>query len=124
MPLLADIILIVHLAFVVFVVGGLALIWIGAACERQYVRNYWFRTAHLAAICFVAIEALIGMMCPLTEWEDSLRGARTETSFIARWVHRVLFYSFPEWVFTTAYVLFALLVAVTWWRVPPRRHGK
>lgn len=105
-----------------YVVGGLALIWIGAAGGWQWVRNYWFRIAHLAAICFVAIEALTGMVCPLTEWEDALRGGHTERSFIARWVHRVLFYDFPEWVFATAYVLFALVVAVTWWRAPPQRH--
>lgn len=123
MPWLADFVLVVHFLFVLFVVGGLALIWIGAACGWQCVRNYWFRIAHLAAICFVAMEALIGMVCPLTEWEDSLRGAPSERSFIARWVHRVLFYNFPEWVFATAYVLFALLVAVTWWRAPPQRRG-
>ena len=123
MQLLADLILIVHFAFVVFVVGGLAMIWIGAAAGWRWVRNFWFRIAHLAAICCVALEALIGMVCPLTEWEDALRGAPSETSFIARWLHRVLFYSFPEWVFATAYVLFALVVAFTLWLVPPRRRG-
>ena len=124
MPLLADLILIVHFAFVVFVVGGLALIWIGAICGWRWVRDYWFRIAHLAAICFVAIEALIGMVCPLTEWEDTLRGASVEQSFIARWVHRLLFYNFPEWMFTTAYVLFALVVVVTYWLLPPRRGNQ
>lgn len=121
---LADLILITHFGFVLFVVGGLALIWIGAAAGWRWVRNFWFRIAHLAAICFVALEALIGMVCPLTEWEDALRGAPTEASFIARWLHRVLFYSFPEWVFTIAYVLFALAVAVTFRLVPPQRRGR
>ena len=76
MSWLADFVLIVHFMFVLFVVGGLVLIWIGAACAWQYVRNYWFRLAHLAAICFVAVESLLGMVCPLTAWEDALRGAR------------------------------------------------
>ncbi len=120
-PLLADIILIVHFLFVLFVVGGLALIWIGALANWRWVRNFWFRTAHLAAIFFVAAESLLGMICPLTAWEDALRGARDETSFIARWTHRVLFYSFPDWVFTTVYLLFALVVAATWWWVRPQR---
>jgi hypothetical protein len=35
----------------------------------------------------------------------------------------LLFYSFPEWMFTTAYMLFALAVALTFWLVPPRRRG-
>jgi len=122
MSWLADLILIAHFVYVLFVVGGLALIWIGAAASWHWVRNWWFRIAHLGAIFLVAAEALLGMVCPLTEWEDALRGAPTETSFVARWLHRVLFYSFPEWVFTIAYVLFALAVAVTFWLVPPQRR--
>ena len=117
---LADLILVAHFAFVAFVVGGLPLIWLGAARGWRWVRNRQFRIAHLAAISFVALEALAGMVCPLTEWEDALRATPAATSFIARWLHRLLFYSFPDWVFTTAYVLFALLVAATWWRVRPQ----
>jgi hypothetical protein len=120
MHLLADLILVIHFAFVLFVSGGLAIIWIGAAAGWRWIRHYWFRIAHLAAICFVAAEALIGMVCPLTEWEDALRGTHTETSFIARWIHRVMFFSFPEWVFTIAYVVFAVAVALTLWLIPPR----
>ena len=120
--LLADVILIVHFLFVAFVVGGLALIWIGAAAGWQWVRNFWFRVAHLAAIAFVAGEALVGVWCPLTVWEDALRGVRGEKSFVARWIHRLMFYDFPGWVFTTAYVSFALVVIVTLVWLPPRRR--
>jgi len=122
--ILADVVLIVHFAFVLFVVGGLAAIWAGAAAGWRWVRNFRFRVAHLAAIGFVAAESLLGIWCPLTVWEDALRGRNTEMSFVARWVHRVLFYQLPEWVFTTAYVLFALAVALTWRLVPPHaRRG-
>jgi hypothetical protein len=119
--LLADFVLIVHFAFVAFVVGGLALIWIGAASGWTWVRNFWFRAAHLAAIVFVAGEALVGVWCPLTVWEDALRGVHEEKSFVARWIHRLMFYDFPGWMFTTAYVLFALVVIVTLVWLPPRR---
>ena len=121
---LADLILFVHFAFVLFVTGGLCLIWIGAACGWRWVRKYAFRITHLAAISLVALEALLGMACPLTVWEDALRGRPDDTSFIARWLHRLLFYSFPEWMFTTVYVVFALLVAATWrWVRPARRRA-
>jgi len=116
----ADLILVIHFAFVLFVVAGLPMIWIGAARSWHWVRNFKLRVAHLAAISFVALEALLGMACPLTLWEDALRGAATDTGFVARWLRSLLYYSFPDWVFTSAYALFALLVAVTWWRVPPR----
>lgn len=119
---LADLVLIVHFAVVLFVVGGLALIWIGAAAGWQWVRNFWFRIAHLAAIVFVAGEALAGIWCPLTVWEAQLRGVRAEKGFIAQWIHRIMFYDFPEWVFTVAYVMFALVVAATFWLAPPTKH--
>ena len=119
---LADLILVAHFLFVAFVVGGLALVWIGAAAGWQWVRNLWFRAAHLAAIAFVAGEALLGIWCPLTIWEDALRGVRAEKSFVARWIHRVMFYDFPGWTFTVAYVLFALVVVATWFLVRPARR--
>jgi hypothetical protein len=88
------------------------------------VRNFWFRVAHLCAILFVAAEAIAGIWCPLTIWEARLRGADAEKGFIATWVHRVLFYDFPSWVFTTAYVTFAFLVALTFWLIPPAQRKK
>jgi len=121
--LLADVVLIVHFVFVAFVVGGLALVWIGAAMSWQWVRNFWFRAAHLAAIVFVAGEALAGIWCPLTVWEAALRGGQVEKSFVAHWIHRVMFYDLPEWFFTVAYALFALAVASTWYWVRPLRAG-
>ena len=121
MTWLADLILAIHFAFVLFIIGGFVLIWLGAAAGWQWVRGFAFRAAHLAAILFVAAEALIGMACPLTVWEDALRGTRTDMSFVARWLRQLLFYDLPERVFTVAYVLFALLVAATWWYVRPQR---
>jgi hypothetical protein len=118
--LLADIVLVVHFAFVLFVVGGLALILAGAALGWRWVRNRAFRYTHLAAIVFVAAEALVGMACPLTVWENVLRRASPDgPSFVAHWVSRLLYYDLPGWAFTTGYVLFASAVAVTLWLVPP-----
>ena len=119
--LAADAILLIHFVFVLFIVGGLALTWLGAWRGWHWVRGLAFRLAHLAAIVFVACEALIGMACPLTLWEDVLRGVANEKSFIARWVHQLMFYSAPEWVFTALYVGFALILAATFWFVPPQR---
>ena len=122
--LLADAILVVHFAFVAFVVGGLAAIWVGAGLGWRWVRNYRFRIAHLVAIFFVAAEALFGFMCPLTVWEDALRGRGSDLGLIARWIRAVMFYELPPWVFTTIYVLFALVVAATFWCVPPSRRAR
>jgi hypothetical protein len=120
---LADAILVVHAAFVLFVVGGLVATWIGLALGLPFARNPWFRGAHLAAIGFVVIETLLGFMCPLTIWESALRGERSEKEFIARWIHAWLYWDWSPWVFNAIYVAFGGLVAWTWVRFPPRRAG-
>jgi hypothetical protein len=121
---LADIVLIVHFLFVLFVLAGLPLIWIGAAFSWRWVRNPYFRLAHLGAIGFVAFEAVIGMVCPLTLWEDVLRsGGVGEVGFIDRWVGRLLYYDLPPWVFTASYLAFALAVAITYYVIPPARFS-
>ncbi|MDQ3185043.1 MAG: DUF2784 domain-containing protein [Pseudomonadota bacterium] len=120
--LVADLILITHFLFVLFVVGSLPLIWIGAWRGWDFVRNLRFRLAHLAAILFVLGESLIGMACPLTVWEDSLRRAAPGGNFVQRWLHQILFYDVSEWMLTTVYMLFALLVAITFRLLPPHHR--
>lgn len=118
--MLADIVLIVHFLFVLFVVGSLPLIWIGEWMRLDFVRNLRFRLAHMAAILFVVVEAFVGMVCPLTLLEDRLRGAESGGNFIQRWLHRILFYDVPEWILTMIYILFAILVIITFKLLPPR----
>ncbi len=115
----ADALLVLHFAIVVFVVGGLILTWIGAALGWRWVRNPWFRYLHLGAIGLVALEAVIGMTCPLTEWEDALRGGARPESFIGRWVQRLLYYRAPDWIFTTLYLAWAAATLATLRLVPP-----
>ena len=117
--LLADGVLLLHLLFVLFVVGGLAAVVVGAR-RWSGVRNRTFRLAHLGAIAFVAAESVLGIACPLTVWEDALRGGGPAHSFVGRWVARLLYYDLPEWVFAVAYCAFAAAVVWAWLEVPPR----
>jgi Protein of Unknown function (DUF2784) len=110
------------LLIVSFIVGGVPLVYAGVALRWRWVRGWSWRLAHLAAILFVAGESLLGVPCPLTVWEDTLRGRHSAGGFIERLTHRVMFYDAPSWVFTTAYVAFAALVLVTWLVVPPTRR--
>ena len=126
---LADLVLVVHAAFVTFVVVGLLLIWIGQVRRWGFVRNFWFRVAHLAAIGVVAAESVSGFVCPLTTWEDRLRlraggEQRYAGSFIQHWLHQVIFFDLSESVFTVFYLAFFLAVALSLWWVPPRWPGR
>jgi hypothetical protein len=121
--MIADLVVVVHFAIVLFIVGGLIAVWLGAALGWRWVRNRWFRYLHLAAIGYVALEALLGIACPLTVWEHLLRDGARADSFVGRWVRRLLYYDAPEWVFTTAYVAWALATLATLRLVPPRRKA-
>ena len=54
--LMADTILVIHFAFVVFVVFSFLLILIGLLARWSWVRNRNFRIAHLAAVGFVVLQ--------------------------------------------------------------------
>ena len=121
---LADVILILHVAFVVFVVGGLFLIWVGWKLRWKWVRNLWFRLAHLLAIGMVVAQAWLGIVCPLTTWEMSLREKADEkvyeSSFIDHWLGELLYIDAPWQAFLIAYTLFGILVLGSLILIPPR----
>ena len=126
--LLADAILVLHALFVAFVVVGLVAILVGLWRRWGWVRNFWFRVAHLGAIGIVVLQAWAGVLCPLTIWENALRRASGEAgyagSFIQHWLHRVLFWDAESWVFTVIYTAFGAAVVLTWLlgRPSPRRQ--
>jgi len=125
--LLADIILIFHVLFVAFVVVGLLAVYAGYFLNWRWVRNRVFRIVHLCAIGYVVIQAWLGVVCPLTTWEMALRaeaGAATYSgSFIQYWLHSVLYFELPPWVFVVVYTLFGSLVLASWLVVKPYRRG-
>ena len=114
-------------SFAGFIVFGLLLVLLGAWRNWTWIRNPWFRYAHLLAIAIVVAESWLGVVCPLTTWEMSLREAAGQAtysgSFIAHWLHTLLYYEAPAWVFTSLYLGFGLLVAFSWWYVRPRRFA-
>ncbi len=125
--ILADLVLGVHAAFVLFVIGGLVAVLVGGWQRWRWVRGLWFRLAHLAAIAVVVLQTWLGVICPLTTWEMRLREQAGEATyrggFVAHWVHKLLFFDAPWWVFVVAYTAFAAAVVASWFLVPPRRSG-
>jgi hypothetical protein len=124
----ADAILFTHTLFVGFIVFGLVVILVGKLRSWAWVRNPWFRYAHLAAIGVVVLQSWLGAICPLTTWEMGLREKAGEAvysgAFVAHWLESILYYRAPEWVFVVCYTVFGLLVAITWYWVRPRRFVK
>jgi hypothetical protein len=110
-PLLADLVLIVHLVFVVFVLcGGLFVL-----------RWQWIAWLHLPAAAWGAVVEFAGWICPLTPLENWLRVQGGEVSdeqdFTVRYLLPILY---PEDLTRGLQLLLGTVVvvlnaAVYWW---------
>ena len=125
--LLADAVLAVHLGIAAYLTLGLPVVWLGAWRGWRFVRNPWLRWGHVAAMAVVALEAALGNLCPLTEWEHALRmdaGQYTVhgQGFLAGLVHDWFYWDVPLAVFRAVYLAFFGLIVLTLWLVPPRRR--
>jgi len=123
--MLADAVMLLHFAYVAFVVVGLLAVWAGYFLRWSFVRNFWFRLAHLGCMGVVVLESAFGVTCPLTTWELQFRllaggGQYYQSSFLQHWVHRVLFFRAGEDVFLIIYAAFFALLALSLWVVKPR----
>lgn len=122
---LADALLALHVGIVAFVVLGTACILAGGWRGWAWVRGYPFRIAHLGLMLYIALQAWLGRLCPLTVWEQALRNRAGQAtygeSFMQHWLSRLIFFDAPWWLFVAAYTAFAALVVACWWWLPPRR---
>jgi hypothetical protein len=122
--LLADLVVIIHIAYVAYIVAGLALVLVGWMRGWDCVLDPWFRLTHLAAILIVIVELSLKTRCPLTVLELRLRSLAgqpvTEATFVERLMHYVLSGWLPGSVTNLAYVVIAVLISATFVLAPPR----
>lgn len=79
-PLLADAVLLFHLAFILFVVFGALLV-------RRFPRLVWL---HLPAAAWGAAIEISGNVCPLTPLENHLRGMNGEAGYRGGFIEHYL----------------------------------
>ena len=119
----ATLILLVHLAVVAFNVVGLVAIPLGKWLGWGFVRDFWWRFAHVLSLAVVALQAVLGRACFLTIWESALRSsadAAVPPPMIADWINSVLYWPLPLWMFAAGYVGVLLYALMLWRWVPPR----
>jgi len=124
----ADLVLVLHVTYASFVLGGFLALALGLCSGWTWVRARSFRLPHLVCTSIVAVEALIGVTCPLTWLENIfLRASGAdgyERSFVSRLLHWLLYYDAPTWVFSGAYMALALGVLTLWLYAPPVRKPR
>lgn len=120
---LASLVLIIHFLYVLIVILPALLIPIGARLNWYWVRSRRLRILHVAMMGIVVIEALVGMICPLTWLENKLlesSGSKGyQDSFIGHWVSLIMYWEAPTWIFTVTYVLFMAWIFYLWRAFPP-----
>jgi len=110
-PLLANLVFIVHLAFVVFVLCGGLLV----------LRWRWIAWLHVPAIAWGAFVEFDGWICPLTPLENWLRAQDGDISyrsdFIAQYLLPVLYPGdlTRDLQLLLGTVVIVLNAAVYWW---------
>ena len=99
----ADVVLAVHLAFVLFVIlGGLLVL--------RWPKLAW---VHVPAVVWGALVELAGWICPLTPLEVTLREAAGEAGYRGDFVeHYLVALLYPEGLGRTTQFLFATLVVL------------
>jgi hypothetical protein len=101
--LLADLVLLAHAAFVVFVVLGGLLVW-------RWPRAAW---VHLPVVLWGAGIEFLGGVCPLTPLENHWRQLAGEQGYPGGFVeHYVVPTLYPEGLTRAAQITFGLLVLV------------
>jgi hypothetical protein len=112
--LLADAVLLLHLAFVAFALAGglLALRW------------RWIPWLHLPALAWGVVVEWTGWICPLTPWENALRRAGGEAGYAGGFVeHYLVPLLYPadltrdvQWVLGAVLLAFNVAVYLLVWR--------
>ena len=77
---LADLVLVFHLAFVVFVLLGALLVWV----------RPWLAFIHLPAVTWAVLLEFFGWICPLTPLEQDLRRAAGQAGYEGGFVEHYL----------------------------------
>ena len=123
---LADGVLALHVAVILFNVFGLIAIPLGGWRDWRFVRVAWWRLLHVGALALVAAQALAGQACFLTLWQDALIGAggSAPPPLIMRWVDTLIFWPLPLSFFALLYVVVWLYVLALLWYVPPKWHAR
>lgn len=78
--LLADAVLLLHLAFILFVVFGALLVW-------RFRRLAWL---HLPAVTWAGVIEVTGWVCPLTPLENHLRRLGGEVGYAGGFIEHYL----------------------------------
>jgi len=125
MGVLASIVVLIHLAYFVFVIYGFVAIVIGPKLRWAWIRNPWFRIAHVFSVFIVLAEDAFGLNCPLNVAEASLRSPEADAGNV---LDLLLHHTLSEraldvlyWTLGPTLILLLFIVRPNWRSSPSAR---
>tara|TARA_B100000676_G_scaffold198365_2_gene194965 strand:+ start:4228 stop:4611 length:384 start_codon:yes stop_codon:yes gene_type:complete len=122
MSLLADIVLVIHFWVVIFIISGFFLIPIGYKLNWKWITNKKLRLFHVGTMTFVTLETFLGVTCPLTTIENSIRNVNQSDYFVSYWIKQIIYWDFPTIFFIISYSFFLGWTLLLWKLCPPQKN--
>ena len=125
---LADLLVLTHLVWVGFMVGGVVVTAVGLF-YRRLLGGRWWRHIHLVGMASAGVLSLGGWLCPLTTLEYRLRRSAGDYAepegLIIRLANRLIFPDLAPRALAAVTVTAFVLVIVVYVLFPPgRRSGR
>ena len=101
--IIADLLVMLHFGFIVFVVlGGLLLL-----------RYRWLVVVHMPAVLWGVLLEFRGWYCPLTDWENDFRRAANQAGYSGGFVeHYIIPLIYPAGLTTNIQIMLGALVVL------------
>ena len=116
--------MLVHFSLAIFITLGFIIFPVGYKLGCTWIQNWSLRLFHLLIMGVITAETVVGLTCPLTAWELSLRSIDHSGSFVAYWIERILFSNLSQQLFILLYSLCFLWVVFLWKRCPPIKRKR
>jgi hypothetical protein len=115
---MVELVIGVHFLIVLFFILGFP---IGLFCNFRL-----FRIIHASMLAAVSLLMVLGIPCPLTIWEKTLRQSPVyEGSFLAAWLNKILYMEGfdPTHVMIMDFAFTVLVISSFYWRPTTIRRG-
>ncbi len=116
----ADIILFFHFILVFFITILFFIVPIGYKFEWNWVSSIKVRVIHFFLMLLITIETFFEITCPLTYFENTLRGNLHSASFVGKLVSQLIYWNLPNIFFTVIYFVCLIWTLIMWKIYPPR----
>lgn len=124
--ILADLIIIVHFTWILFMLLGFFWTVYAILFSQKFFQRWVFRTLHLLGIFYVGSLSLLGQVCPLTIWENSLRAKYDPSqvysgSFIVHYIENLVYPELDVLVIKIATLFIAVFSISIYILKPPQK---